>query len=92
MLSLQAVQGFQYSAVVSTLNIYLVFQAIALSLKDSETSAAHLMNPAPSANYKRKEKSSVQDVSVKKGRKSVSIIRAGDLNKISMNQFTFYFV
>ncbi|XP_057805558.1 uncharacterized protein LOC131020633 isoform X2 [Salvia miltiorrhiza] len=45
-----------------------LMQAIALSLQDTETFDAHVMNPAPSANDKRKENPSVQDGSGKKGR------------------------
>lgn len=55
--------------------MYRVFQAIALSLQDTETSGAHLMNPAPSAKEKRKENPAVQDSSgKKKGRKPVCIL------------------
>lgn len=63
------------------LNIYAVLQAIALSLQDTETSGAHVLNSVPSENDKRKENPSIQDRSRKKGRKPVSIIHSGDFNK-----------
>ncbi|KAL6555055.1 hypothetical protein OROGR_006313 [Orobanche gracilis] len=46
-----------------------LMQAIALSLQDTDTSGAHVTNPAPSANDERKGNPYVQDGSPKKGRK-----------------------
>ncbi|KAL1546482.1 hypothetical protein AAHA92_23075 [Salvia divinorum] len=56
-----------------------LMQAIALSLQDTETSGAHVLNSAPSDNDKRKENPSIQDRSRKKGRKPIT-------SRVNMNE------
>lgn len=73
MLCLQTIEGFLFSTIVYSLNIDIVLQAIALSLQDTETSGANRMNPAPSANDKRKETLAVKDGLAKKTRRKLVI-------------------
>ncbi|XP_047980851.1 RNA polymerase II subunit 5-mediating protein homolog isoform X2 [Salvia hispanica] len=56
-----------------------LMQAIALSLQDTETSGAHVLNSVPSENDKRKENPSIQDRSRKKGRKPIT-------SRVNMNE------
>lgn len=71
MLCLLAVEVFLFSTIVCSLNTYIVLQAISLSLQDTETSGANLMNPAPSANDKRKETLAVKDGLAKKTKRKL---------------------
>ncbi|XP_042046522.1 uncharacterized protein LOC121792585 isoform X3 [Salvia splendens] len=56
-----------------------LMQAIALSLQDTETSGAHVLNTVPSENEKRRENLSIQDRSRKKGRKPIT-------SRVNMNE------
>ncbi|XP_042046520.1 uncharacterized protein LOC121792585 isoform X1 [Salvia splendens] len=63
-----------------------LMQAIALSLQDTETSGAHVLNTVPSENEKRRENLSIQDRSRKKGRKPVSILFVLITSRVNMNE------
>lgn len=68
-----------------------LMQAISLSLQDTETSGANLMNPAPSANDKRKETLAVKDGLAKKTRRKLQATSRVHMNEDEMLIHFFQF-